>query len=51
MTSILVIFVNTFNKSREENAKFAETEKKKMEKEAMKEKTITSAGKEWTYAD
>lgn len=37
--SILVIFVNTFNKSREENARNAEAEKRKMEKEALKERS------------
>lgn len=38
VTSILVVFVKMFNKSREENAKQAEAEKKRQEKEAMKEK-------------
>ncbi|KAJ3680107.1 hypothetical protein LUZ60_016385 [Juncus effusus] len=38
VTSILLLFVNMFKKSREENARFAEAEKKKLEKEAMQEK-------------
>lgn len=33
VTSILVIFVNMFKKSRDENARNAEAEKKKLEKE------------------
>ncbi|OIV94412.1 hypothetical protein TanjilG_25474 [Lupinus angustifolius] len=39
VTQILVVFVKTFKKSREENEKLADAEKKKLEKEAMKEKT------------
>ncbi|KAG9456599.1 hypothetical protein H6P81_001107 [Aristolochia fimbriata] len=46
VTSILMIFVNTFNKSHEENMKRAEAEKKKMDKEAMKEKASSLAKKE-----
>lgn len=38
VTQILVIFVKTFNKSREENVRLADAEKKKLEKEAMKER-------------
>ncbi|KAF9597349.1 hypothetical protein IFM89_017252 [Coptis chinensis] len=48
VTSILVVFVKMFNKSREENAKQADAEKKKQEKElkeAMKEKANSSAKK------
>lgn len=41
VTSILVIFVNMFKKSRDENARNAEAEKKKLEKE--KEKASVSA--------
>jgi hypothetical protein len=41
VTSILVIFVNMFKKSRDENARNAEAEKKKLEKE--KEKATVSA--------
>ncbi|WVZ96703.1 hypothetical protein U9M48_042305 [Paspalum notatum var. saurae] len=41
VTSILVIFVNIFKKSRDENARNAEAEKKKLEKE--KEKASASA--------
>ncbi|XP_022735918.1 LOW QUALITY PROTEIN: formin-like protein 14 [Durio zibethinus] len=37
-TQILVIFVKMFNKSREENERLADAEKKKLEKEAMKER-------------
>ncbi|KAL5707931.1 hypothetical protein ACHQM5_018778 [Ranunculus cassubicifolius] len=35
VTSILIVFVKMFNKSREENAKLADLEKKKLEKEAL----------------
>lgn len=45
MTSILLLFVNMFKKSHDENTKFAEAEKKKMEKEALKDKGSTSASK------
>ncbi|KAG0488589.1 hypothetical protein HPP92_007400, partial [Vanilla planifolia] len=38
VTSILVIFVNMFNKAHEENVRNAETAKKKLEKDAVKEK-------------
>lgn len=43
VTSILVIFVNMFKKSRDENARNAEAEKKKLEKEKEKEKASVSA--------
>lgn len=43
VTSILVIFVNTFNKSHEDNIRNAEAEKKKLEMAAMKEKANSSA--------
>uniref|UniRef100_A0A0E0IP68 Formin-like protein n=1 Tax=Oryza nivara TaxID=4536 RepID=A0A0E0IP68_ORYNI len=43
VTSILVIFVNMFKKSRDENARTAELEKKKLEKD--KEKATLSAKK------
>eukprot|EP00268_Persea_americana_P041877 TRINITY_DN4183_c1_g2_i4.p1 TRINITY_DN4183_c1_g2~~TRINITY_DN4183_c1_g2_i4.p1 ORF type:complete len:680 (-),score=187.41 TRINITY_DN4183_c1_g2_i4:467-2320(-) len=46
VTSILLVFVNMFNRSREENAKLAEAEKKKLEKEAIKEKTYSSVKKD-----
>lgn len=39
VTQILAVFVKMFNKSREENERQADVEKKKQEKEAMKEKT------------
>lgn len=45
VTSILVLFVNMFNKARDENAKQAESEKKKLEKEAMKDKANPSSAK------
>lgn len=46
VTQILFVFVKLFNKSREENAQQVEAEKKKLEKEAMKEKAAaTSAAK------
>lgn len=38
VTQILVVFVKTFKKSREENEKQADAEKKKLEKEIMKER-------------
>lgn len=41
VTKILTLFMKTFIKSREENEKQAEAEKKKLEKEAMKEKSAT----------
>ncbi|KAI4327950.1 hypothetical protein L6164_020354 [Bauhinia variegata] len=43
VTQILVVFVKMFNKSREENERQADLEKKKLEKEAMKERTATNA--------
>lgn len=51
VTSILIVFVKMFNKSRDENAKQAEAEKKKVEKEAMKEKSNSSAKKDTVDAD
>lgn len=42
MTQILVVFVKMFKKAREENAKQAEVEKKRLEKEAMKEKAAAN---------
>ncbi|XP_006415300.2 formin-like protein 14 [Eutrema salsugineum] len=41
VTKILTLFMKTFIKSREENEKLAEAEKKKLEKEAIKEKSAT----------
>lgn len=46
VTSILINFVNMFKKSREENERLAEAEKKKLEKEAMKEKANPSLKKD-----
>ncbi|KAL4313789.1 hypothetical protein AHAS_Ahas15G0020200 [Arachis hypogaea] len=42
VTQILVVFMKMFNKSREENERLAEAEKKKLEKEAMKEKAAAN---------
>ncbi|XP_045813845.1 formin-like protein 14 [Trifolium pratense] len=42
VTQILVVFVKTFNKSREENERLADAEKKKLEKEAMKDKATNN---------
>jgi formin 2 len=42
VTQILVIFVKTFKKSREENERLADAEKKKLEKEAMKDKAANN---------
>lgn len=41
-----MVFVNMFHKSHEENVKMAEAEKKKMEKEALKEKANVIIKKE-----
>ncbi|XP_056174434.1 formin-like protein 14 isoform X2 [Syzygium oleosum] len=43
VTQILAVFVKMFNKSREENERQADAEKKKQEKEAMKEKTAANS--------
>ncbi|PKI45346.1 hypothetical protein CRG98_034264 [Punica granatum] len=43
VTQILVVFVKMFNKSREENERQVEAEKKKLEKEAMKEKAAANS--------
>nr|POF23323.1 formin-like protein 14 [Quercus suber] len=43
VTQILVVFVKTFNKSRDENERQADAEKKKLEKEAMKERTAANS--------
>lgn len=42
MTQILVVFVKMFNKSREENERQADAEKKRLEKEAMKEQAAAN---------
>ncbi|KAL2348798.1 hypothetical protein Fmac_002798 [Flemingia macrophylla] len=42
VTQILVVFVKMFNKSREENERQADAEKKKLEKEAQKERTANN---------
>ncbi|CAK8540240.1 unnamed protein product [Lathyrus sativus] len=42
VTQILIVFVKTFNKSKEENERLADAEKKKLEKEAMKEKAANN---------
>jgi len=43
VTQILVVFVKMFNKSREENERQADAEKKKLEKEALKEKAANNS--------
>ncbi|PPR92547.1 hypothetical protein GOBAR_AA28119 [Gossypium barbadense] len=42
VTQILVVFVKMFKKSREENEKLADAEKKKLEKEAIKERAAAN---------
>ncbi|CAN1306442.1 Formin-like protein 14 [Linum perenne] len=42
VTQILVVFVKMFNKSKDENEKQADAEKKKLEKEALKEKSAAN---------
>ncbi|CAL0314213.1 unnamed protein product [Lupinus luteus] len=42
VTQILVVFVKMFKKSREENERLADAEKKRLEREAMKEKTANN---------
>nr|XP_048319794.1 formin-like protein 3 [Ziziphus jujuba var. spinosa] len=50
VTQILVVFVKMFNKSSDENEKLADAEKKKLEKEAMKERTAAnSAGRKMEF--
>uniref|UniRef100_F6I0A2 Formin-like protein n=1 Tax=Vitis vinifera TaxID=29760 RepID=F6I0A2_VITVI len=53
VTQILVVFIKTFNKSRDDNEKQADAEKKKLEKEAMKERAAgnLSARKEGVDID
>ncbi|KAH7577438.1 hypothetical protein JRO89_XS01G0250700 [Xanthoceras sorbifolium] len=53
VTQILFVFVKLFKKSREENERLADAEKKKLEKEAMKEKATAnlSAKKEGIDVD
>ncbi|XP_004301678.1 PREDICTED: uncharacterized protein LOC101301690 [Fragaria vesca subsp. vesca] len=43
VTQVLFIFVKMFSKSREENERLADIEKKKLEKEAMKERTVANS--------
>lgn len=43
VTQILAVFVKMFKKSRDENEKLADAEKKKVEKEAMKDRTSTNS--------
>ncbi|BFG30785.1 hypothetical protein CerSpe_170580 [Prunus speciosa] len=43
VTQVLFVFVKMFNKSREENERLADVEKRKLEKEAMKERTVTNS--------
>lgn len=53
VTQILFVFIKTFNKSRDDNEKQADLEKKKLEKEAMKERAAgpLSAKKEGIDVD
>ncbi|XP_057478157.1 formin-like protein 14 isoform X2 [Actinidia eriantha] len=52
VTQILAIFCKMFNKARDENEQLADAEKKKLEKEAMKEQAAAhSAKKEGVDAD
>lgn len=52
VTQILAVFCKMFNKAREENEQQADTERKKLEKEAMKEQaSVHSAKKEGADAD
>jgi len=48
VTQILAVFAKMFNKARDENEQLADAEKKKLEKEAMKEQ---AARKEGAYMD
>lgn len=43
VTQILVVFVKLFKKSREENERQADAEKKKLEKDAMKERAAANS--------
>lgn len=43
VTQILIVFVKMFKKSREENERQADAEKRKIEKEAMKERSSVKA--------
>ncbi|POO00999.1 Tensin phosphatase [Trema orientale] len=43
VTQILAVFVKMFNKSRDENEKLADAEKKKLEKEAMKDRIVANS--------
>lgn len=43
MTQTLVVFNKMFNKAHEENEQLADAEKKKMEKEALKEQAIANS--------
>lgn len=47
VTQILIVFVKMFKKSREENERQADAEKKKIEKEAMKERSSVKA--KWNH--
>lgn len=52
VTQILAVFCKMFNKARDENEQQADTERKKLEKEAMKEQaSVHSAKKEGADAD
>ncbi|CAK7355954.1 unnamed protein product [Dovyalis caffra] len=51
VTQILVVFVKMFKKSREENERQADAEKKKLEKEAMKERVTANLSAKKDGAD
>lgn len=43
VTQILVVFTKMFNKARDENEQQADAEKKKLEKEALKEQAVANS--------
>lgn len=43
VTQTLAVFTKMFNKSRDENAQLADAERKKLEKEALKEQTASNS--------
>ncbi|GLU05281.1 hypothetical protein SLE2022_223900 [Rubroshorea leprosula] len=51
VTQILAVFVKMFKKAREENERQADAEKKKLEKEAMKDKAVVNSSAKKDGAD
>lgn len=51
MTQILVVFMKMFKKSRDENEQAADAERKKLEKEALKEQSAASSSGKKEVAD